>query len=121
MTVFNDRNYSTGAVDHGHLNKSSHTLQANSYAHEHMLLAKAHNTNPSDASGFAQRVSSHAMSLNDILAANNMNMSSSVLHTAESSSSIMDSGRILKPKRSLNFITKKHEAERIDIENEKIM
>ena len=63
------------------------------------------------------------MSLNEILTANNFvnNQSNSALHTNASTGSIMDSGRLLKQKRSLNFINKKQEAERIDTENEKIM
>ena len=60
------------------------------------------------------------MSLNEILT-HNLNQSRSALNTNASQSTIIESARILKPKRSLNFINKKHEAERIDTENEKIM
>mmetsp|Transcript_39798 Transcript_39798/g.52105 ORF Transcript_39798/g.52105 Transcript_39798/m.52105 type:complete len:106 (+) Transcript_39798:770-1087(+) len=38
-----------------------------------------------------------------------------------SSSTMIDSSRPVKQKRSLNFYNKKREAERIDIENEKLM
>ena len=38
-----------------------------------------------------------------------------------SSSTIVDSSHPLKQKRSLNFINKKKEAERIDIENAQLM
>lgn len=62
------------------------------------------------------------MSLSEILSAhnNNLHQQSTALNTNPSQSTI-ESARILKPKRSLNFISKKHEAERIDTENEKIM
>lgn len=121
VTVFNDRNYSTDAImEQGHLNKSS-TAMANvqkNYAHDHMLLNKAHQTNPQRLKDVQALMAPQrtTMNLNEILAANN-----SSLQTNASSSSIIDTGRILKPKRSLNFLTKKQEAERIDEENEKIM
>lgn len=38
-----------------------------------------------------------------------------------SSSTMIDSSRPVKQKRSLNFYNKKKEAERIDVENEKLM
>jgi len=44
-----------------------------------------------------------------------------MLQTNMSKSTMIDSSQPVKQKRSLNFINKKKEAERIDIENAQIM
>lgn len=55
------------------------------------------------------------LNLNEILS------NQSLLQSNMSSSTMIDSSRPVRQKRSLNFYNKKKEAERIDLENEKFM
>ena len=64
-----------------------------------------------------------AMSLvrGSINATDLLSQNRSLLHSNASSSNILDTSKDIKQKRSLNFIMKKREAERIDAENQQFL
>ena len=88
-----------------------------------MLLSMYGKTSKGNAPGGTffpkQRANSHfrqTININDLLS------NQSLIHSNNTSSSTMiDSSRPTKQKRSLNFINKKKEAERIDAENTILM
>ena len=95
-------------------------LQTNNFTHEAMLLSQYGKTSKNTQGAFfpKQRSGSQfrqTMNMNDILS------NQSLLQTNMSTSTMIDSSRALKQKRSLNFINKKRDAERIDFENAQLM
>lgn len=93
---------------HSHLQ-----ITASQFAHEAMLLSGQKSAQKSSGV-FQNRAQSHVRgTFNPIEVLSNH----SLLQSNMSSSTMIDSTRPMKQKRSLNFITKKREAERIDEEN----
>ena len=96
-------------------------IQTSHFTHEALLLSMYGKTSKNGPGGTffpKQRANSHfgqTMNLNDILS------NQSLLQSNMSSSTMIDSSRPIKQKRSLNFHNKKREAERIDTENAVIM
>ena len=93
----------------------------NNFTHESNLLQTGNSmmiVQGGGAAAFKQRANSHfrgTFNLNDMLS------NQSLLQTNMSSSTMIDSSQPMKQKRSLNFINKKREAERIDLENAQLM
>lgn len=91
-------------------NPHKFTPQTNNFTHEAMLLSGG-SLFKSGKPGRAFSNVRGATQLADILT------NTSMLQTNMSQSTMIDSSQPLKQKRSLNFINKKREAERIDQEN----